>query len=481
MLLQFLNNFTASYNKQISHLSKRVIIMPNSYKEAIDTLNKLQSNIEYIKHAKIKNNQENNMLEMRKFLNRSGITLEQLDTLPVIHIAGTNGKGTTCSYCEQILRNHGYKTGFYSSPHLLEVRERIRLNGVPISKEKFSEHFWKIFDMLDKEKVAPYDMPLYFRFLTLLAWDIFLTEKVDVAILEVGIGGEYDCTNLVRKTLVAGITPLDIDHTALLGNSIESIAWNKAGIMKKGAKVFTAPQPLRALDVLKKKSLERDCSLDVIEDLYIDDQNNSRIPQHIQKTNASLALSVSKAFMEICPKSNNNNVFNLDLAKKSIESTRWPGRYEIISHCNKIFYLDGAHTIESMQVCSDWFLSKSKDNRVLIFNITGDRDPVNLLKLLVKCQFTTVIFLPNVGNDNDRADSDDQIQPVKLQLERCYKNKEIWMSLDTKSTVKVFPSFVKAAKSLEDDNRLHNVLVTGSIHLIGAAMSVLDPTLGGLL
>lgn len=85
---------------------------------------------------------------------RSGVTLEELDTLSVIHVTGTNGKGTTCAYSENILRHHGYKTGFFSSPHLLDVRERIRINGKPLSKQEFSEHFWKIYDLLDSQKVS---------------------------------------------------------------------------------------------------------------------------------------------------------------------------------------------------------------------------------------------------------------------------------------------------------------------------------------
>ncbi|XP_050293064.1 folylpolyglutamate synthase, mitochondrial isoform X2 [Anthonomus grandis grandis] len=453
--------------------------------EAIDTLNRLQSNVEYIKHAKVQNNQENNMVEMHKFLKRSGMSLEQLDSLPVIHIAGTNGKGTTCSYCESILRHHGYKTGFYSSPHLLEVRERIRLNGVPISKDKFSEYFWKIYNRLDKEKSASYDMPLYFRFLTLMALHVFVSEKVDVAILEVGIGGEYDCTNIIRKTLVAGITPLDIDHTTLLGNTIESIAWNKAGIMKPDAQVFTAPQPEAALKVLKQRSIEKNATLEIIKNVYTE-ESNSGIPRQVRKTNASLALAISKAFMT---RINNNNLskfteFNLDLAKKCIETARWPGRYEIIPRKSFTFYLDGAHTVDSMQVCSDWFLSKTKETnrRVLVFNVTGERDPENLLKLLVKCQFDVAVFIPNVGDDNDSADQEDQIQPVKRQLERCHLNKQIWTSLDGKSAAEVLPSFAKTVNYLQNQSfKETDVLITGSIHLIGSVMSVLDPTLGGSL
>lgn len=124
--------------------------------------------------------------------------MEKLDELSVIHIAGTKGKGTTCSFTEKILRNHGYTTGFFSSPHLLEVRERIRINGKPISRLEFAKYFWNIYNDLERQKSDPYDMPLYFRFLTIMAFNIFVDKKVDVAVIEVGIGGEYDCTNVLR-------------------------------------------------------------------------------------------------------------------------------------------------------------------------------------------------------------------------------------------------------------------------------------------
>ncbi|KAJ8985657.1 hypothetical protein NQ317_015153 [Molorchus minor] len=272
-----------------------------TYQEAIEALNRLQTNHQYIKDAAVKPKAETNIAEVKKFLERSGLSLDTLDQVPVIHVAGTNGKGTTCAYTESILRNHGYKTGFYSSPHLLDVRERIRINGLPISKTEFARHFWNIYDMLDRKKADNQDMPLLPR---------IFENKVDVAILEVGIGGEYDCTNVVRNTVVAGITPLDLDHTSLLGHSIESIAWNKAGIMKKKCVAFSTEQPEAAMNVLLERSLEKECSLTVVNYDYYKGGNNPRLPLHIQKTNASLALAISEAFIE--------KIVNDDHLKKTI-------------------------------------------------------------------------------------------------------------------------------------------------------------------
>ncbi|KAG5881851.1 hypothetical protein JTB14_034131 [Gonioctena quinquepunctata] len=415
---------------------------------------------------------------------RSGISLEELDKLSVIHIAGTNGKGTTCAYCESILRNHGYKTGFFSSPHLLDVRERIRIDGKPISKSEFAIFFWKIYPLLDKHKMNSSDMPLYFRFLTVLAFHIFLEKKVDVAVIEVGIGGEYDCTNILRKKDVVGITPLDLDHTALLGNSLESIAWNKSGIMKEGCLAFSTKQPPNVLQIFEDRSVERKCSFSVVEeDFYI--ENKSNMPVHIQKTNASLALVLSEAFINKV--SNSDTKFSLELAKKSIEETRWPGRYEI-KRCRDLrFYLDGAHTLDSICVCRDWFSSYTKElngKKCLIFNTTGDRDPEIFFKELSKCEFNAIIFIPNVGGDNDR--SADFKLPEEKQLERCKEFKLKWQKLQESSvkrteTIEVLPSFSKAVEFLENTNKHCDILVTGSIHLIGAALSVLDPTLDGTL
>ncbi|KAF7281719.1 hypothetical protein GWI33_004432 [Rhynchophorus ferrugineus] len=460
--------------------------MSTKYKDAVVALNNLISNAEIIKKSSTRD-QAHNIVEMGGYLKRLNIDPRELDKLKVIHVSGTKGKGSTCSYTESILRSHGYKTGFYSSPHLLEVRERIRINGLPIARDMFSDYFWKVYNILDATKKYDYDMPFYFCFLTLMAFEVFIKEKVDVAVIEVGIGGEYDNTNIIRNPFVVGITPLDLDHTSLLGHTLDSIAWNKGGIMKTNAKAFTVQQPKEAMKILQERSVEKHCSLDVIHNGFCSSSINSNWPQNIQTINAGLALSLAKAFIDIDHENGNNapntKCFDQELAKKAIMEHKWPGRYEIFRRKNCVFYLDGAHTQSSLKICRDWFLSKSFDNsrlRVLIFNLTGQRDSENFLSILKTIGFELAIFIPNVGDDS--AELLDTIQLVDLQLEQCKVHREVWNALNPHCESLVFPSFLKALNHFENTgNKEYDVLITGSIMLVGAAMSILDPTLNGLL
>jgi folylpolyglutamate synthase len=174
-------------------------VSKSDYEKVVSTLNGLQTNAQVL--AEIRK-QSKNLSEVRfasvgVHLNRIGIDVDDLDDLNIIHVAGTKGKGSVCAMCESILRSHGLKTGFFSSPHLVEVRERIRINGVPLDKDSFVTYFWKCYDSLMKDKDND-SMPGFFAFLTLMAYQVFLSEKVDVAIIEVGIGGTYDSTNIIR-------------------------------------------------------------------------------------------------------------------------------------------------------------------------------------------------------------------------------------------------------------------------------------------
>lgn len=190
----------------------------------------------------------------RYFLSLVGIKPDDLNQLNVIHVAGTKGKGSTCAFVESILRHNGLKTGFYSSPHLVVVRERIRINGQSVTEEQFAFYFGQVYNKINECKGREHGMPAYFNFLTVLAFYMFLVEKVDVAILEVGIGGEYDCTNVVPRPVVTGITSLDLDHCKLLGDTIEKIAWQKSGICKEGVPLFTVPQNEKAMQVLRERA-----------------------------------------------------------------------------------------------------------------------------------------------------------------------------------------------------------------------------------
>uniref|UniRef100_A0A6G4ZWC4 Putative tetrahydrofolylpolyglutamate synthase n=1 Tax=Rhipicephalus microplus TaxID=6941 RepID=A0A6G4ZWC4_RHIMP len=237
------------------------------YEDAVYALNNLQSNeatlkksMQYPTSAFLKSRL------MPEHLQAVGLKVSDLDDLKVIHVAGTKGKGSTCAFAESILRHHGFKTGLYTSPHLVAVRERIRINGKPLSEAAFAKYFWDVYHNLKAKEGL--DIPAYFQFLTVMAFKVFIMEKVDVLVLEVGVGGEYDCTNVIRHPTVVGITSLGLDHTRLLGSSLQEIAWQKSGIFKKGCPAFSLPQPEGAFQVLQERAQERECSLSLAPPLF---------------------------------------------------------------------------------------------------------------------------------------------------------------------------------------------------------------------
>lgn len=166
---------------------------------------------------------------------------------PSVHIGGTNGKGSVAATLDSILRAGGFKVGMYTSPHLLRFEERIRINGDPISKEVVFQFLEKHWEFIQNEPCT------FFETATALALDVFRNEKVDIAVIEVGLGGTYDATRVVHSILSV-ITRIDFDHTDRLGNTLTEIADNKAGIFVKGKQALTGDQPPEVLDVLRKRA-----------------------------------------------------------------------------------------------------------------------------------------------------------------------------------------------------------------------------------
>uniref|UniRef100_A0A6I8NEW9 Folylpolyglutamate synthase n=2 Tax=Ornithorhynchus anatinus TaxID=9258 RepID=A0A6I8NEW9_ORNAN len=433
------------------------------YQDAVRTLNTLQTNAGYLEQMKRERGDPQAQLEaMKQYLVRSGLQVEDLDQLNIIHVTGTKGKGSTCAFTERILRNYGLKTGFYSSPHLVQVRERIRIDGQPISPEMFTKYFWRLYHRLEETKDASCaSMPPYFRFLTILAFHVFLQEKVDLAVVEVGIGGAYDCTNIIRKPVVCGISSLGIDHTSILGDTIEKIAWQKGGIFKPGVPAFTVSQPERPLQVLKDRARCLPCPLYLCPNLDVLEEEEQVLGLGLagdhQRDNAALALQLARSWLQqhghkgigepkvprqgprrILPSA---PVFRPTLLmQQGLRDTEWLGRTQVLQHGPLTWYLDGAHTTSSIQAGVRWFrqaaLNQEKPNngsevRVLLFNASGDRDTAALLKLLQPCQFDYAVFCPNFAEVSTVGNADQQNFTVTLDhmLTRCLENQKQWNGL----------------------------------------------------
>lgn len=475
------------------------------YEEVISTLNTLQSNQTAIKSTDQRGKiSMQNIISNLSFLN---VKLNDIDQLNIIHIAGTKGKGSTCAFTESILRQYGYKTGFFSSPHLIEVRERIRINGELISKEKFIEYFWICYNTihnaiqqsLDKEQTQ---MPFYFAFLTTMMFYVFIREKVDVAIVEVGIGGEYDCTNIIQRPTVCAITSLGLDHIKILGNTIEQIAWQKSGIFKKNVPAVTAPQVSEAMNVLVERAKEKECPLIVAPPLnnYSNYPFQLSLDGHIQEINASVAIQLVFHWLHVQGVQSYDKLVESPLSKEILQglaTCRWSGRNEIFDTDTATYYLDGAHTVESIEQCQKWFvhsLSKQSTKRkILLFYCSNDRQPEALLPPLMQCEFDCVVFCSPLASsavidktsDKDPKPANDQWRAsvnFSGELGRLSSHvdafEKLWLS--TTKTQSLMPSIhcfhtIPQAIDWINDTKSSkpSVLVTGSLYLVGAVLKSL--------
>ncbi|ELK26593.1 Folylpolyglutamate synthase, mitochondrial [Myotis davidii] len=201
-------------------------------------------------------------------------------------------------------RSHRRASLFLAAVFPRGVRERIRINGQPISPEHFTKHFWRLYHRLEetKDSSSCVSMPAYFRFLTLMAFHVFLQEKVDLAVVEVGIGGAYDCTNIIREPVVCGVSSLGIDHTSLLGDTMEKIAWQKGGIFKHGVPAFTVPQPDGPLAVLRERAEQIACPLYLCPPLEALEEGGPPLTLGLegehQRANAALALQLARCWLQ---------------------------------------------------------------------------------------------------------------------------------------------------------------------------------------
>ena len=279
-----------------------------------------------------------------------------------IHIAGTNGKGSVCAMLDSILREAGNKVGLFTSPHLFSWEERIKVNGKDIESSKFKIQNSKIMKL--ESDLTPFEQ------ITAIAFDYFAEQKVDVAVVEVGMGGRLDATNVITP-LVSVITNIDYDHTEYLGNTLSEIAFEKSGIIKHKVPVVTAEKKLAALNVIKRTCQEKEACLSVIGPRADIEARSPLLGPH-QRINEAVAVKVAQLLK-----------INKSAIKKGLSKTVWPGRCQIISE-DPLILVDGAHNAAGVRALSDTIVHlKIPRPRTLIIGVQGYKDINGIIEILV--------------------------------------------------------------------------------------------------
>ncbi|RFU76373.1 folylpolyglutamate synthase [Trichoderma arundinaceum] len=479
--------------------------MARDYREALEKLALLQSNrivtsLFESSSAEKKSPQDLNAAaipEMLAWLRRAGYTPQDLARMRHIHVAGTKGKGSVCAYATAMLAK--YRTvGTYTSPHLVNVRERIAINGVPVGQGVFTDAFFEIWDRLTEAAVkegmpaaeaeGPASKPFYFRFLTILAWHIFLKEGVKDVVIECGIGGEYDATNVLPAEAVSAtvVSQLGIDHVAMLGDTVEKITWHKAGILKSGVKGFTMrleDQP-GVMEVLRNRAAEKGAELVEVEDTDVERWGgvSGILKGDFQKRNQALAVLAVREHLDI---RENRPLENIP--EKMIEGlteAKLRGRCEVVNDGTAEWLLDGAHTKDSLEEVAKWAIqhhSGVDESLVLIFN-QQERNITQLLRGFVEAVRREAgredVFLHAIFTRNEiTKPADGEERDTTVQEQAAEKMRSLIPGCD----VKIFnstPDAVTEARRIaqgQQGSRRKKILVTGSLHLVGSILQVLEP------
>ncbi len=368
--------------------------------------------------------------------------------LKCIHVAGTNGKGSVCAMLFYILREAGYKVGLYTSPHLKRFNERIRVNEHLISDREIAEYFLKIKPLIDGQS--------FFEITTAMAFLYFRENNVDYAILETGLGGRLDATNVVAP-LISVITNIELEHTDVLGDTIEKIAFEKAGIIKEGIPVVTGASG-KSLKVIKKAAKDKNAPL------YLAKKSGGAaffcpvrflyLGGKFQQENAKIALASIGALKNFY--SLRIKIFHI---KNGIKKTRWPGRLEFIL---ENVLIDCAHNPAGFETLKKEIISIIKGkNFKEIFFVIGTQKTKDIAAMLQKINplISKAIFTKskneNAAEPEDLLKAYKKINPQKNFLKKSFFAKAI----------------ISPKKALEYARKMAGprdlVVVTGSIYMVG--------------
>lgn len=377
------------------------------------------------------------------------------DKLRVIHIAGTNGKGSTANFIASTLAQK-VRCGLFTSPYMVEINEEVKINGKSISDQDFFyyiEMIKPICEKLDEINLKN----TCFEVMTALMFKYFYDKKVDVCVVETGLGGRLDSTNIVKKPLASLITTISMDHTNILGNTLEEIAQNKAGIIKENVPVFIYPQEKLTLDVIRKEACEKNARIYdfKFDEIKIKNENESfnefdfrsykniktSLIGKVQIYNACNAINLLDYFKD---------EFNLyeETIKRGIYESTNPGRLQIISKNPKVL-IDGSHNKESIDALINSLKNFHYDKLIVGFSVLKDKNYRYIIEKLSELADEIVI----TSVDNPRAFEIDELEKIV---------KENFLN------VRAFKDIKKAyeyTKSKAGSNDL--VLWCGSLYLVG--------------
>ena len=374
--------------------------------------------------------------------------------LKSIHIAGTNGKGSTAAMVTAFSKAHGLRVGTFTSPHMDSIRERIQLDGVPLEEEPF----WQAASVIKEVEIRLFEewgAFNYFEILTAMMFVVFQQEAVDLAIIEVGIGGLLDNTNLGHP-LVSVITTIGLDHQDLLGTTLEEITAQKAGIIKAGQQVVVGPVSCECMDVIRGVASEKGATVQAFdEDFFLIDESyqdsSLTIPLKqlalkgaFQKENATVAIRAFRAWMEATGRS-----AQAEFIEAALRVVSWPGRMEVLQD-TPLVMIDGAHNLPAIErLVQNMTASKAK-KQTLLFSALTRKDSQQMLARLQEALSDVNIILtsfhPSRGLSISKSDVEVYLDSPKISYEESFEE--------------VIDRF---ASSTDDESELW---VTGSLYFI---------------
>lgn len=350
--------------------------------------------------------------------------------LKSIHIAGTNGKGSTAAMVTAFAKAHGLRVGTFTSPHMDSIRERIQLDGVPLGEEPF----WQaasVIKEVESRLLEEWGAFNYFEILTAMMFVVFQQEAVDLAIIEVGIGGLLDNTN-VGHPLVSVITTIGLDHQDLLGSTLEEITAQKAGIIKSGQQVVVGPVARECMDVIREIASEKGATVQafgedfsLVEDSYQDEAFTIPLEQlalkgAFQKENATVAIRAFRSWMEATGRS-----VQAEFIEAALRVVSWPGRMEVLQE-TPLVIIDGAHNLPAIERLVQNMTARVGKKQMLLFSALTRKDSQQMLAKLQEAlpdvNIILTSFHPSKGQSIARSDVEAYLDSRKISYEESFED-----------------------------------------------------------